>query len=251
VFARAKIGVYTKIIGRAYTQYPQSERHEIPTRTEIEQCYRILELDPDASSSHVERSWRKLTDEWRPDRFVSDAVLHHLAQARVKDLNQAHEQLKGHLANEPAPVSPPTSRTAGFARRRHSFHRRSVLASSVLAGVAIAAVMIARQLYGENRRPANVSPASSSPVPVVPRPVASPKSEMLLVAHAPLTVSVSLVADGRILLPATDILAGQTITVPRLGPTYVQYSAGESLEVEIDGRRYTMPDTGASRAKIN
>ncbi|MEO6005670.1 MAG: hypothetical protein ABIZ04_22470 [Opitutus sp.] len=65
-------------------------------------------------------------------------------------------------------------------------------------------------------------------------------------AHAPLTVSVSLVADGRVRQPPTELSAGQTASVPRLGPTYIKYSAGENLEIEIGGRRYAMPDAGAS-----
>jgi hypothetical protein len=76
-------------------------------------------------------------------------------------------------------------------------------------------------------------------------------SEIVLLAHAPLTVSASLVADGRILLPETFLHAGQTTTVPRLGPTYIKYSAGENLAVEVDGHRYAMPVAGPSRAKIN
>ena len=82
------------------------------------------------------------------------------------------------------------------------------------------------------------------------RPAEPRIEEILLVANAPVTVSVSLVADGRILLPATALQPGQTATVPRLGPTYIKYSSGENLEIEIAGHRYAMPDSGPSRARI-
>jgi hypothetical protein len=111
--------------------------------------------------------------------------------------------------------------------------------------------LIARPSSIQKDKASHDSTASASPKPE-PGPAADrPISEIQLVAHAPLTVSVSLVSNGRILLPETMLYAGQTTTIPRLGPTYIKYSAGENLAVKIDGHLYAMPDTGPNRAKIN
>jgi len=256
--------------------------HVISTRTDVERCYRILELDPGAEKKSIERSWRKLVDEWRPDRFASDPVLFQRAQIRIENLNQARELLETYLESGSTYQWDPTTDTPGAHRTRHEFGRRPIVASTVFAGVAIAVVLLARPLAGGKSKPAEIGqlaraaagvppaapstppaalpakaaiPAttvSSPPEPAVaPPPIATPEPELVLVAHAPVTVSASLVADGRILLPPTVLQSGQTATVPRLGPTYVKYSSGESLEVEIEGHRYPMPNGGASRAKIN
>jgi len=61
---------------------------------------------------------------------------------------------------------------------------------------------------------------------------------------------VTSVADARVLLPETNLETGGTIPVPRPGDVFIKYSAGENLQVEIDGERYDMPSTGADRAKL-
>lgn len=222
----------------------------LPPRTEIERCYQILELDPDLSSALVDSSWRKLVDEWHPDRFVSDPILHARAHARVKELNRAHEMLKAYLGRCPGHVNGPSVRTGNVGRPRRYF-RRAFIASTAIAGVTIAAFMIARPSSIEKDQPPPDSIASAAPTPEPSPAAAETTSEIQLVARAPLTVSVSLVANGRILLPETMLYAGQTTTIPRLGPTYIKYSAGENLAVKIDGLLYAMPDTGPNRAKIN
>jgi hypothetical protein len=225
--------------------------HGVPSRTEVERCYRILELDSDASSEQVERSWHKLLDEWSPDRFTSDPVLHERAHARVNDLNHARHVLRENgVIHIPSVTAPPRSRS-GRPLPRIIWRRRPVMASTVFAGVAVIAVLMARPLTHQTTKEvkAETSPSAERSALVVPSPAAKPK--MVLMARGPLTVSVNLVVDGRILLPTTTLQAGQTASVPRLGPTYVKYSAGENLEIQIDGRRYPMPDVGPSRAKIH
>lgn len=226
--------------------------HGVPSRTEVERCYRILELDSDASSEQVERSWHKLLDEWSPDRFVSDPVLHKRAHARVRDLNHARQVLREYGVIHVASVAAPRPSSQSVPSSRTTWRRRPVMASTVFAGIALLALLMTRPLTGQKTRevkPAVASPSSERPASLMPPPAAEPK--MVLMARGPLTVSVNLVDDGRILLPATTLQAGQTASVPRLGPTYVKYSAGENLEIQIDGRRYPMPDAGPSRAKIH
>ena len=225
--------------------------HENPNPTELERCYGLLQLDMGASTSDVERSWLKLVEEWSPDRFVMDPVLHRQAHVRVKALNHARDIVDQHLRVGPSSAQPGIKPRAYPAR--HSFPRRPVVASTVFAGVAIVAILIMRPHSEATVRPAEPLRRSRTTPETTPVPTPPPETridEIMLVANAPVTVSVSLVADGRILLPATALQSGQTATVPRLGPTYVKYSSGENLEIEIAGHRYAMPDTGPSRARI-
>ena len=232
----------------ALIRFSPSSMQGLPPLTEQEWAYRILELDAGSSSTLVDAAWRKLTDEWRPDRFASDPILRARAVTRVGDLDRAYQLLTGRVARDSSEER--TSRgTHRVARPLWSF-RRPLVATTAFAGMAIAAVLIARPSAVQKHKPTQVSALTSAVTPEV-APPAVLHSEIVLVAHAPLTVSASLVADGRILLPETLLHAGQTTTVPRLGPTYIKYSAGENLAVEVDGHRYAMPAAGPSRAKIN
>lgn len=40
---------------------------------EILNCFRVLELKPDASGEEVKRAYHELAKVWRPDRFPNDA----------------------------------------------------------------------------------------------------------------------------------------------------------------------------------
>ena len=266
-FAESKIRSYTAC-RRRRIPVARQKMHGLPSRTEIERCYRILELDPDSSSTLVNASWRKLVDEWRPDRFVGDPVLHARAETRVNELNRVHAILMTHLGSESPSTLGPVVRNHGAVRTKWSL-RRPAIGVTAFAGVALAAVLIAHPSSVQKIKSAPGVTTGAGPVATVPAvapltlvaPAAvAPESvaslevhepEILLIARAELTVSVSLVADGRILLADTTLHAGQTASVPRLGATYIKYSAGENLEVEIDGHRFAMPTPGASRAKLN
>jgi len=232
----------------ALIRFSPSPMQGLPPLTEQEWAYCILELDSGSSSTLVNAAWRKLTGEWRPDRFASDPLLRARAVTRVSDLDRAYLLLTGRVARDPSEER--TSHGTNRAARPLWSFRRPLVATTAFAGLAIGAVLIARPSAVQKHKPTQDSAPTSAVTRVVAPPAVS-HSEIVLVAHAPLTVSASLVADGRILLPETLLHAGQTTTVPRLGPTYIKYSAGENLAVEVDGHRYAMPAAGPSRAKIN
>jgi hypothetical protein len=223
------------------------------TWTETERSYRVLELDETATPRDVERSWRKLTREWDPERFLDDPILHGRAESRIRCLNEARESLRAHFDSGAFVAVARPSRVAETLKIRN-WRTMPVGASTLIGGCALAVLVMARPSVGLKTQAASLPGPAVAFAKPAPRPAASAASsspQMLLVAHAPVTVTVSLVADGRILLPPTELHPGETTSVPRLGPSYVKYSAGENLEVEINGRRYAMPDAGPSRAKIN
>lgn len=79
----------------------------------IQQCYKILGIEPGASPAAVKRAYRLLAKTWHPDRFANDPQRQQQAAERFKQINHAYKQLK--LA-----VEGPTTATArtGVSRQR-------------------------------------------------------------------------------------------------------------------------------------
>jgi len=71
--------------------------------SEINRCYRALELEPGASLEQVKQAWRELVKVWHPDRFPNDPKLQRKAQERLKEINGAYELLEQYLASETPP----------------------------------------------------------------------------------------------------------------------------------------------------
>lgn len=62
----------------------------------IAQYYKILELENGATFEEVKQAYKDLATVWHPDRFCNNARLQQKAQDKLKELNQAYEQLKSH-----------------------------------------------------------------------------------------------------------------------------------------------------------
>jgi DnaJ domain len=71
--------------------------------SEINRCYRTLELEPGASLEQVRQAWRELAKVWHPDRFPNDTKLQRKAQERLKGINGAYEILQQYLTSGPRP----------------------------------------------------------------------------------------------------------------------------------------------------
>ena len=73
----------------------------------VDRYYRILELEPGASPEEVRQGYRDLTVVWHPDRFVHYPRLQKKAQEKIKQINEAHEQLRSLLSPVKATASVP------------------------------------------------------------------------------------------------------------------------------------------------
>jgi hypothetical protein len=60
---------------------------------QLEECYRLLDVDPTASDEAVRAAWLDLTKVWHPDRFANDPLLRARAQERLKSINKAYEMI--------------------------------------------------------------------------------------------------------------------------------------------------------------
>jgi uncharacterized protein YjbI with pentapeptide repeats len=75
---------------------------------EMDDCYRVLELDPDASQDEIRESWRDLVQVWHPDRFRDNPRLHRKAEERIKKINLAYDALKNGRSTGPLEPRPDT-----------------------------------------------------------------------------------------------------------------------------------------------
>ncbi len=84
----------------------------------LDECYRLLEIDPEAADEEVKRAHRDLTKVWHPDRFGHDAALRRKAEEKLKAINEAYETILGSRPERDAGAAPPPPRQPHGLRRR-------------------------------------------------------------------------------------------------------------------------------------
>src|SRR6266508_993534 len=72
---------------------------------ELTECYNVLGLSPGASSAELKAAHRDLAKVWHPDRFVHDLRLQQKAQEKLKEINEAYEQLRSGKVKRTPPAS--------------------------------------------------------------------------------------------------------------------------------------------------
>ncbi len=115
----------------------------------LEECYRLLDLDPGATDEEVTSAWRDLTKVWHPDRFEHDRDLQRKAEEKLKAINEAYERILAHRERPPetigrgVPVVAIVLAIAGL----FVLLRRPTLLGLVIAGilVAVSVVLIVRR----------------------------------------------------------------------------------------------------------
>ena len=66
---------------------------------EPERYYRVLDLEPGASSEEVHQGYLDLIWVWHPDRFTGHPRLQKKAHYKLQELNEAHDQLRSFQPN--------------------------------------------------------------------------------------------------------------------------------------------------------
>jgi hypothetical protein len=61
--------------------------------TELDRAYEVLGVKPGVSDRELKAAHRDLAKVWHPDRFVHDPRLQEKAQEKLKEINEAYEQL--------------------------------------------------------------------------------------------------------------------------------------------------------------
>lgn len=86
--------------------------------TTSERVYDVLGVRPGVSRQELKTAYRDLTKVWHPDRFAHDPRLQEKAQEKLKEINDAYEQLlSGKIRRAPSaqwrPVEPDATRDYG------------------------------------------------------------------------------------------------------------------------------------------
>src|SRR6267378_1389181 len=72
---------------------------------DLTDCYYLLGLSPGASPEELKAAHRDLAKVWHPDRFLHDPRLQEKAQEKLKQINEAYDQLRSQKARRTAPPS--------------------------------------------------------------------------------------------------------------------------------------------------
>lgn len=79
--------------------------------TELDRAYDVLGVKPGVSDRELKAAHRDMAKVWHPDRFVHDPRLQEKAQEKLKEINEAYEQLiSRHKRRATPPPSPPPRR---------------------------------------------------------------------------------------------------------------------------------------------
>ena len=77
--------------------------------TEFDRAYDVLGVKPGVSDRELKAAHRDMAKVWHPDRFVHDPRLQEKAQEKLKEINEAYEQL---ISRHKRRVTPPPPRRA-------------------------------------------------------------------------------------------------------------------------------------------
>ena len=115
-------------------------------------AYEVLGVKPGVSNAELKAAHRDLAKVWHPDRFLHDPRLQEKAQEKLKEINQAYEQLISGKTPRPAP--PPRQAERAYTAPSPS-SRRGVgwqgIAVALLLFVAVFAVATRALLQQRNQ----------------------------------------------------------------------------------------------------
>jgi DnaJ-like protein len=80
---------------------------ESPMNDDLTEWYDLLGLKPGASPEEVKIAYRDLAKVWHPDRFLHDPRLQEKAQEKLKEINEAYDQLRSGKAKRRTPPPEP------------------------------------------------------------------------------------------------------------------------------------------------
>jgi hypothetical protein len=73
----------------------------------------LLGIDTGATPSQLKQAYRDLITVWHPDRFAHSVRLQQKAQEKVKEINEAYDQLKAFFSDRPTQTEPSTPNQSG------------------------------------------------------------------------------------------------------------------------------------------
>ena len=90
----------------------------------VDKCCKILRVDPSATPEQLKKAYRDLVKEWHPDRFLYNPRLHSQAQEKLREINDAYDQLQSLISNSQSRLSQPSAASgpdASAGRRKAAY----------------------------------------------------------------------------------------------------------------------------------
>jgi curved DNA-binding protein CbpA len=77
--------------------------------SKLDECYKVLELEPGASLEEIQQGYKDLALVWHPDRFPNHPRLQQKAHKKLQEINEAHQHLRSHTYTSVSLTSPANS----------------------------------------------------------------------------------------------------------------------------------------------
>lgn len=104
---------------------------------ELNKYYELLGVAPGASAQELKTAHRDLAKVWHPDRFAHDPRLQLKAQEKLKEINEAYNQLTSGKAERPTRAHSPVNHSDSPPHRRTRQTRwQLILLAALFSGVA-------------------------------------------------------------------------------------------------------------------
>jgi hypothetical protein len=200
---------------------------------DLERAYQILRLEPNATLDKVEEAYRDAAWHWHPNHFPPEPHVQEKAQAKIREITAAYQQVKNFLwereskkleaaspaADEPwritpGPAPPPPGKISSLAVAAQTWIREHT-APLLIGLVIVAGLFFSPLIYYYLNAPAKLAPA--------------PVQEK--VAALPAPGSQALPGDkagSRIAAPSPGTAAGRSRTAPPVASRY--FTLGSSPE---------------------
>ncbi|HET9528055.1 MAG TPA: J domain-containing protein [Pyrinomonadaceae bacterium] len=117
--------------------------------TDFGKAYEVLGVKPGVSARELKTAHRDLAKVWHPDRFLHDPRLQEKAQEKLKEINEAYEQLISGRMPRPAPPprvanEPPPPRRASSTRGRSRGYGFALLTFMAVFALTISTLLRGR-----------------------------------------------------------------------------------------------------------
>ena len=135
---------------------------------ELNKYYELLGVRPGASVQELKTAHRDMAKVWHPDRFAHDPRLQQKAQEKLKEINEAYDQLTAaRTGRRPRPATPPAQEAQPPRQQQPAPARRGrwqlVLLALLVSGVVFFYAFRALVTSADERRAQSESVAQSEP----------------------------------------------------------------------------------------
>ena len=129
---------------------------------DLSKAYEVLGVKPGVSIKELKAAHRDLAKVWHPDRFLHDPRLQEKAQEKLKEINEAYEQISSGKVPRPVNAPPRQTQSAHYAVKRDT--RRGINWQWAGLGLFVFAVVFALTTRALLQRQSQLLPEEAAQV---------------------------------------------------------------------------------------